>query len=50
MKNKIKNWFGNAKIQKKIMIIYICIGTVPILLLGLFALSQERKTLMERKY
>lgn len=49
MKNKIKNWFGNAKIQKKIMIIYICIGTVPILLLGLFALSQERKTLMERE-
>ena len=49
MKNKIKNWFGNAKIQKKIMIIYICIGTIPILLLGLFALSQERKTLMERE-
>lgn len=49
MKNKIKNWFGNAKIQKKIMIIYICIGTVPILFLGLFALSQERKTLMERE-
>ena len=49
MKNKIKNWFENAKIQKKIMIIYICIGTVPILFLGLFALSQERKTLMERE-
>lgn len=49
MKNKIKNWFKNAKIQKKIMFIYICIGTVPILLLGLFALSQERKTLIEKE-
>lgn len=49
MRNKIKNWFKNAKIQKKIMFIYICIGTVPILLLGLFALSQERKTLIEKE-
>ena len=49
MKHRIGQWFKNAKIQKKIMIIYICIGTVPILLLGLFALSQERKTLMERE-
>ncbi len=49
MRNKIKNWLKNAKIQKKIMFIYICIGTVPILLLGLFALSQERKTLIEKE-
>ncbi|WP_455056698.1 cache domain-containing sensor histidine kinase [Jutongia sp.] len=49
MKHRIGQWFKNAKIQKKIMIIYICIGTIPILLLGLFASAQERKTLMERE-
>lgn len=50
MKHRIGQWFKNAKIQKKIMIIYICIGTIPILLLGLFASGQERKTLMEREH
>lgn len=50
MKLRIGQWFKNAKIQKKIMIIYICIGTIPILLLGLFASGQERKTLMEREH
>lgn len=49
MKHRIGQWFKNAKIQKKIMIIYICIGTIPILLLGLFASAQERKTLMEKE-
>lgn len=50
MKHRIGQWFKNAKIQKKIMIIYICIGTIPILLLGLFASGQEKKTLMEREH
>ena len=50
MKHRIGQWFKNAKIQKKIMIIYICIGTIPILLLGLFASGQERKSLMEREH
>ena len=50
MKHRIGQWFKNAKIEKKIMIIYICIGTIPILLLGLFASGQERKTLMEREH
>lgn len=50
MKHRIGQWFKNAKIQKKIMIIYICIGTIPILLFGLFASGQERKTLMEREH
>lgn len=45
----IKKIFRNRKLRHKLMGIYICMGTIPILLLGVFAYHQQRVTLMERE-
>lgn len=45
----IKKIFRDSKLRHKLMGIYICMGTIPILLLGFFAYHQQRVTLMERE-
>ncbi len=45
----IKNRFRNAKLRHKLMGIYLCIGTIPILILGIFAYYQQRTALMEKE-
>ena len=48
----MKKWlrvFQNLKLKRKLMTIYICIGTIPIFLLGVFAYLQEHSMLVERE-
>lgn len=45
----IRKWFCDAKLRRKLMGIYLCIGTIPILLLGFFAYFQQRNALMDRE-
>lgn len=41
--------FKDYKLRHKLMGIYICIGTIPILLIGIFAYYQQRATLIGRE-
>lgn len=45
----IRKKFCDAKLRRKLMGIYLCIGTIPILLLGFFAYFQQRTALRERE-
>jgi len=45
----IRKRFCDAKLRRKLMGIYLCIGTIPILLLGFFAYFQQRTALMEKE-
>lgn len=38
----VRRRFKDSKLRHKLMAIYICIGTVPVLLLGIFAYCQQR--------
>lgn len=38
----VRQRFKDSKLRHKLMAIYICIGTVPVLLLGIFAYCQQR--------
>lgn len=45
----ISKRFRIAKLRHKLMGVYLCIGTIPILLLGCFAYYQQRTALMEKE-
>ena len=42
--------FKDIKLRNKIMIIYICIGTIPLLLLGAYTYRQEWKARVDREH
>ncbi len=39
----VRQRFKDSKLRHKLMAVYICIGTVPVLLLGIFAYCQQRE-------
>ncbi len=41
--------FKDIKLRNKIMIIFICMGTIPILLLGMYAYIQERDMMIDKE-
>lgn len=45
----IKQKFKDSKLRHKLMAIYICIGTVPVLLLGAFVYYQQRMDLLKEE-
>lgn len=45
----IRKVFKDYKLRHKLMGIYICIGTIPIFLMGIFAYYQQRTTLIENE-
>lgn len=48
LKNQISR-FQDIKFRHKLMITYICIGVIPILVLGFFCYNQSRHQLLERE-
>lgn len=47
---KIAKRFKDLKLKHKIMIIYICIGTIPMMLLGIYMYNKERESLVNKEY
>ena len=45
----IRQKFRDSKLRHKLMAIYICIGTVPVLLLGIFVYCQQRTNYLEKE-
>lgn len=45
----IKRKFKDSKLRHKLMAIYICIGTIPVMLLGSFAYYQQRVNLLKEE-
>ena len=45
----VRRRFKDSKLRHKLMAIYICIGTVPVLLLGIFAYCQQRRDYLKEE-
>lgn len=45
----IRKRFRDSKLRHKLLGIYLCIGTIPLLLLGSFSYHQQRESLMEKE-
>lgn len=46
---RIKQWYHNLKLYKKILLLSFTVSLIPILILGFFSILQSRKLLISRE-
>ena len=46
---RIKQWYHNLKLYKKILLLSFTVSLIPILIVGFFSILQSRKLLISRE-